>query len=117
MKKSSSFFAKFSLPIIFSFLLIVNLSSAGLAHAAGPTFIQVVAAQPQIAQTTVTVKFTKAQVAGDTNILAIGWADTTSNISSVTDSAGNTYAVAAATVHGSSQSQAIYYAKNIVASA
>ena len=76
-----------------------------------------VAAQPQTNQTTVTVTYTKAQAAGDTNVLAIGWSDVTSNIAKVSDSSGNTYAVAAPTVHGSVTSQAIYYAPNIKAAA
>ena len=112
--RRGSFF--FKIAIIFASLVFpIGSFLSQSAQAAGPTFVQVVAAQPQTAQTTVTVKFPKAQVATDTNILAIGWSNTTSNITSVTDSAGNTYAVAAPTVHGSSQSQAIYYAKNIKA--
>ncbi len=98
-----------------SAVLISSLLLGGTARAAGPTFVQVVAAQPQTNQSAVTVKFTKAQVAGDTNVLAIGTADTTSNITGVTDSAGNSYAVATPMTRGSSQSQAIYYAKNIAA--
>ena len=66
---------------------------------------------------TVTVTYTSAQVAGDTNILAIGWNNTTSNITSVTDSAGNTYQLAVPTARGSGLSQAIYYASNIKAAA
>lgn len=111
-----SSFIKFTAFFLFLFIFIGFFSSSKV-QAAGPTFVQVVAAQPQTNQTTVTVKFTKAQGAGDTNILAIGWSNTTANITSVTDSAGNAYTVAAATVHGSSQSQAIYYTKNIVGSA
>ena len=61
------------------------------------------------------VTYTGAQTAGNANILAIGWNDATSNISSVTDSAGNTYQVAAPTSRGTGLSQAIYYAKNIKA--
>jgi len=52
-------------------------------------------------------------VAGDTNILVIGWNNATSNITSVTDTAGNIYQLAVPTVRGSGISQAIYYAKNI----
>ena len=66
-----------------------------------------------------------AQIAGDLNVVVVGWNDISSTINSVTDSAGNTYVLAAGTVSipppapGSSPvgaSQAIYYAKNIVAS-
>ena len=58
--------------------------------AATPTFRQVNAAVPQTDQSSVSVAYTGAQVAGNTNILAIGWNNATSNITSVSDSAGNT---------------------------
>jgi chitodextrinase len=107
----------------FSVLLIIGVlvaadpfvtGSARAAGSAGPAFVQVVAAQPQTNQTTVTVTYTKAQAA---DVLAIGWSDVTSNITKVIDSSGNIYAVAAPTVHGSATSQAIYYAPNIKAAA
>jgi glucose/arabinose dehydrogenase len=78
-------------------------------------FVQVSSATPQSSQQAVSLAFTQAQAAGDTNVVAIGWNDTTSTISSVTDSAGNTYRLAAPTTRGSSVSQAIYYASNIAA--
>ncbi len=98
------------------FLAVIGVV-ADRARAAGPAFVQVVAATPQSNSTTVTVKYSKAQVAGDANILAIGWSDTSASISSVSDSKGNVYTVAAPMVRGSATSQAIYYAKNIVAAA
>ena len=100
-----------------AFSLTGTVGASAATQAAGPAFVQVVAAQPQTNQITVTVRYTKAQAAGDTNVLAIGWGDVTSNIAKVSDSSGNTYAVAAPTVHGSVQSQAIYYAPNIKAAA
>ena len=87
------------------------------AATAPPAFVQVKAATPQTNQSSVAVTYTNAQVAGDTNILAIGWNNATSNITSVTDSAGNTYQVAVPTARGSGVSQAIYYAPNIKAAA
>ena len=80
-------------------------------------FVQVNAATPQTNQTQVSVAYTSAQVAGDTNILVIGWNNATSNITSVTDSAGNVYQLAVPTVRGNGISQAIYYAKNIKSAA
>ena len=80
-------------------------------------FVQVNAATPQTNQSVVTVTYTSAQIAGNTNILAIGWNDATSNITSVVDSAGNTYQVALPTARGLGMSQAIYYASNIKAAA
>ena len=85
------------------------------AVAAPPAFVQVNAAVPQTNQSSVPVTYTSAQTAGDTNILAIGWNNATSNITSVTDSAGNAYQLAVPTARGAGLSQAIYYAKNIKA--
>ena len=87
------------------------------AAVAPPAFVQVNAATPQTNQSSVAVTYTSAQTAGNTNILAIGWNNATSNITSVTDSAGNTYQLAVPTARGSGVSQAIYYATNIKAAA
>ncbi len=82
---------------------------------APPALVQVSAATPQSNQSQVSVGYISAQTAGNTNIIAIGWDDTTSNITSVTDSAGNVYEIAVPVVRGSGISQAIYFAKNISA--
>src|SRR5206468_12576760 len=72
----------------------------------------------------VAVPFSTAQTAGNLNVVAVGWNDTTDSIASVTDTNGNTYTLVAGTLAsslpapGASQetvSQAIYYAKNIKA--
>jgi hypothetical protein len=76
-------------------------------------FVQVNSAVPQVPQSTVTVVYRRSQTAGHTNVLAIGWNDSTSSIASVTDSAGNAYRVAAPVARGRGLSQAIYYATNI----
>lgn len=76
-------------------------------------FVQVNSAVPQTNQTQVSVVYTARQVAGDMNILVVGWNNTTSNVTSVADSAGNVYQLAVPTVRGNGISQAIYYAKNI----
>ena len=92
----------------------VNVANAAVAT---PAFVQVNAATPQTNQSTVSVAYTSAQTAGNTNILAIGWNNATSNITSVTDSAGNVYQQVVPTARGSGLSQAIYYAPNIKAAA
>ena len=84
--------------------------------APGPEFVQQNYATPQTPQTTVSATYVSDQTAGDTNILAIGWNDTTSNLVSVSDSAGNAYQQAVATFRGNGMSQAIYVAPNIAAS-
>ena len=65
----------------------------------------------------VSATYAGAQTAGDTNIVAIGWNDTTASITSVTDTAGNVYQPAIATFRGNGMSQAIYYAANIAGGA
>jgi hypothetical protein len=72
---------------------------------------------PQTDQAQVTVAYTNKQTAGNVNIVAVGWNDATANLTSVTDSAGNTYQTAVPTDQqlGNSLSQAIYYATNILA--
>jgi hypothetical protein len=68
----------------------------------------------------VSVAYPGAQTAGNLNVVAIGWNDTTATISSVTDTLGNSYqlAVPVAQLSGAQPlSQAIYYAANIVSAA
>lgn len=84
---------------------------------AGINFIQANYTTSVSASSSEAVNFNLAQVAGDLNVVAVGWGDNTATIQSVTDSAGNTYAVAAPAVQGTGITQAIYYAKNINASA
>ena len=61
----------------------------------------------------VPVPMTNPQGKGNLNVVIIGWSDTTAQVSSVSDTEGNTYVAALAAVNGSSLSQVIYYAKNI----
>ena len=79
-----------------------------------------------INRSVVAVPFITPQTAGNLNVVVIGWPDTSSTIESVVDTNGNVYVLAATTeatavpASGSSQlgvSQAIYYAKNILAGA
>jgi uncharacterized protein YuzB (UPF0349 family) len=69
----------------------------------------------QSSNTSVAVAYSKAQTAGNLNIVAVGWGDTISAISSVTDSKGNTYTRAVGPTSNTGLQQAIYYAKNIAA--
>jgi glucose/arabinose dehydrogenase/chitodextrinase len=80
------------------------------------TFKQLNYSTPQTNQSTVNTAYTGAQTAGNTNIIAIGWNSASGTISSVTDTAGNVYSIAAPLTRGGGNlSQAIYYAKNIAA--
>jgi hypothetical protein len=77
-------------------------------------FIQVNSATPQQATATVAVPYQGPQLTGDTNIVVVGWNDTTSTVQSVTDSTGNAYTLAIAPTQTTGLSQALYYAKNVV---
>lgn len=85
-----------------------------------PTFIQLAPATPQGAVMTITAAFMNAQTAGNTNVLAIGWADATAHVLSVTDKAGNAYTLAlgptVAINPAISFTQSMYYASAIAAS-
>jgi hypothetical protein len=64
--------------------------------------------------------FAAPQTAGGLNVVVVGWADASTTITAVTDTRGNTYAVAvpmATTATTPSLRQAIYYARNIAAGA
>src|SRR5262249_54638772 len=86
-------------------------------------FVQVRSTTPQSPQSTVTLAYSAAERVGDLNVVVVGWNDASTTITSVTDTKGNVYALAVGpTVQpgpsgGGGLSQAIYYAKNIVAAA
>jgi chitodextrinase len=81
----------------------------------GPTLVQTSYATPQTPQTIVGATYASDQTAGNANIVAIGWNDTTASVTSVADAAGNVYHVAVPTFRGNGLSQTIYYAANVVA--
>ena len=75
-------------------------------------------ALPQSTQASVSVAFPGAQTAGNLNVVAIGWSDATSQVVSVVDTQGNSYAPAMSpTVQPGIQSHVIYYAANIAGAA
>jgi hypothetical protein len=97
-----------------------NTATAATSSNAPPpiTFIQVNSADPQTPQTSVTVTYAAAQRVGDLNVVVVGWNDSTSTVSTVTDTLGNAYTLAAGpTVQTGTATQSIFYAKNIVAAA
>jgi hypothetical protein len=102
------------IPILAASLIALCANSA----LAQPRYVQGNYAVPQTPQTTVTVSYTATQAAADLNVVIVGWNDTTVQISSVTDTAGNIYNLAAGPTQVSGKlSQSIFYAKNIVAAA
>jgi hypothetical protein len=79
------------------------------------SFVQVTAATPQSTTATVSVAYSKAETAGDLNIVVVGWNDTTATVQSVKDSAGNNYSLAIGPTIGTRLQQSIYYASGILA--
>jgi hypothetical protein len=77
-------------------------------------FAQVASATPQSPTATVAVSYPGGQSAGDMNVVAVGWNDTTATVQSVKDSAGNNYILAIGPTSGTALRQSIYYAPNIV---
>ena len=77
------------------------------------SFMQVAAATPQTSSATVSVAYPQAEIASDLNIVVVGWNDTTSSVTSVSDTQGNAYALAVGPTTASGARQSIYYAKNI----
>ncbi len=85
---------------------------------AAPTisYVQGNYATPQSPQTTVTVTYTAAQMAGDLNVVVVGWDDAIATVNAVTDAMGNVYTLAVGpTVVTGVESQSIYYARNVAA--
>jgi hypothetical protein len=78
-----------------------------------PTYVQGNSSDPQSSPSSVTLSYPSAQTAGDLNVVAVGWNDTSASIASVADSAGNSYQVAVPLSRANGMSQALYYAKNI----
>ncbi len=97
-----------------------NIATASTATQGPPAiaFVQQNYADPQSPQSRVTVRFNGAQVAGDLNVVIVGWNDSTAMVGSISDSSGNTYRLAVGpTVISATASQSIYYASAIVGSA
>ncbi|MGB6834128.1 MAG: IPT/TIG domain-containing protein [Candidatus Acidiferrum sp.] len=82
--------------------------------AVAPGFAQVAAATPQSSSTTVSIAYPAAQTAGDLNVVAVGWNDTTSTVKSVQDSTGNPYTLAIGPTVGTGLQQSIYYSAGIL---
>jgi hypothetical protein len=77
-------------------------------------FVQVNAATPQSPASSVSVVYTNQQTAGDLNIVVVGWNDSISQVSAVTDSHGNAYWLAIGPTTGTALRQSIYYTKNAI---
>src|SRR5260370_29956213 len=94
------------------FLLLGPILSP--AQTSSITFVQSNVVEPHPSATTVTIPYTSAQSLGNLNIVAVGWNDSTTQLSSVADSVVHSYSVAVGpTVQTGSATQSIYYAGTI----
>jgi chitodextrinase len=92
--------------------VVAGLSSPAAAAIA---YVQSKSSASGSPQSSISATFTSAQTAGNLIVVAVGWTNGTSVVTSVTDSRGNTYALAIGpTVFTGTRSSSIYYAKNIV---
>jgi len=79
-------------------------------------FVQVAASTPGGWVHSVAATFAQPQSAGDLNVVAIGWNNTTADVADVSDSSGNVYQLAVGpTQLAPDLTQAMYYAPNIAA--
>ncbi len=97
-------------PSIAKFVQISSSSSSP----SGINFVQQ-SYQTSTSASSLAVAYPGTQATGNLNVVAVGWNDTSSTISSVTDSKGNTYTRAVGPTVGTALTQSIYYAKNIAA--
>jgi hypothetical protein len=82
------------------------------------TFVQSASALTASSATSLSAPFSSPTNAGDLLVIAVGWTDNTAAVTSVVDTAGNTYEIAIGpTTYGSDLTQAIYYAAGIKAAA
>ena len=100
------------------YFAIISLSIAMLVLpplSAGVNLVQVNYKTSTSAASSLATAYPSAQTAGNLNIVVVGWNDTASAVSSVTDSRGNTYTRAIGPTAGTALTQSIYYAKNVAA--
>jgi len=84
-----------------------------------PKFVQAAYGDPQPSAASIPIRYSGTQTAGNLNVVVVGWNDTTAQVISVKDSAGNAYQLAVGPTKVAAAgglNQSIYYAKNIAAS-
>jgi fibronectin type 3 domain-containing protein len=88
------------------------------ALTSGIQFVQLSYVTPQSAVSSVSIKYVAAQTAGNLNVVAVGWNDTSATVSSVTDTVGNVYTrIVGPQTYPGALSLSIYYSVNIQAAA
>jgi chitodextrinase len=103
---------------VYSNIVSAVTPAATSSAPAAVSFVQSNYATPQSSQTSVTVPFPASQIAGDLNVVVMGWNNSSSAVNSVSDSSGNVYSLAVGPTQVSGAlTQSIYYAKNIIRAA
>jgi hypothetical protein len=78
------------------------------------SFVQSGYATPHPSASSISVPFSAAQIAGDLDVVVVGWNDSSASVTSVSDSSGNVYSLAVGpTQFPGAITQSIYYAKGI----
>jgi hypothetical protein len=104
-------------PAVLAGLPLALFANRAIAAPTTPNYVQGNYAVPQTPEAAVTVPYAAGQTAGNLNVVIVGWNDSSTNVSSLTDSKGNVYQLAAGPIVTGTLSQSIYYAKNIGAAA
>ena len=78
---------------------------------------QVAYSNPQAAVYSLAVPFAKPEVAGDLNVVVVGWRDASAKVLSLSDSNGNQYQLAggSATLGANLLSQSVFYCPSVTA--
>ena len=103
------------IPLLASIFLSSALAVSGPALAA-ISYVQS-AAQTGGVHSTVQAKFPSVQLAGDLNVVFIGWLNTRQHLVSVTDTNRNVYTLVNSVALSGLATQAVYYAQNIAGAA
>jgi len=99
-----------------AFCCLILAPVCAVAATPAIAYVQGNYATPQSPEKSVAVKYKAAQLAGDLNVVVVGWNDSSAKVNTVTDSAGNIYSLALGpTIVSGKLSQSIYIAKNIAA--
>ena len=89
----------------------------GVLIGAPIAFIQAASQDSKDSARTVSATYAHPQQAGNLDVVVVGWSDPATTLSSIGDSAGNSYALAGMPTSTSGAVLAIYYASNIASAA
>jgi len=106
---SSSFRRRFGIAV-----LVALSFAAAESAAAAPAYVQSSSQSGSGARSASIAVFSAVQTAGNLNVIFIGWEGSASSLISVADSAGNAYTRAQIVSYGTTATQVVFYARDIV---